>query len=111
MITSRRSFLAGLTSALVAAPAIVQASSLMPVRGIVMPVEKTNRLFRVTYVAFSGRMTDIRGTEILDTGAFADFDKPCLAVHSEYCLSTRHFSEINVGDISSRWKTNQTTPP
>lgn len=34
---NRRSFLAGLGS-LIAAPAIVRASSLMPVRGIVMPV-------------------------------------------------------------------------
>lgn len=33
----RRGFIAGLAS-LIAAPAIVQASSLMPVRGIVMPV-------------------------------------------------------------------------
>lgn len=36
MTPSRRSFITGL-SALIAAPAIVRVSSLMPVRGIVMP--------------------------------------------------------------------------
>jgi hypothetical protein len=36
MIIKRRSFLTGLASAL-AAPAIVRASSLMPVRGIIVP--------------------------------------------------------------------------
>jgi hypothetical protein len=35
----RRSFLLGLGASLVAAPAVVRATSLMPVRGIVMPVE------------------------------------------------------------------------
>jgi hypothetical protein len=35
-MTSRRAFLSGLGS-IIAAPAIVKASSLMPVRGIVMP--------------------------------------------------------------------------
>jgi hypothetical protein len=38
MITSRRSFLLGLGSALVAAPAVVRAASLMPVRGIIQDV-------------------------------------------------------------------------
>lgn len=38
MITSRRSFLTGLGASLIVAPAIVRAASLMPVRGIVMPV-------------------------------------------------------------------------
>lgn len=40
MITSRRSFLTGLGAALITAPAVVRASSLMPVRGLVMPVEQ-----------------------------------------------------------------------
>lgn len=35
----RRGFLLGLGAGLVAAPAIVRAASLMPVRGIIMPVE------------------------------------------------------------------------
>lgn len=43
MLTSRRSFLLGLGSALVAAPAaapaVVRAASLMPVRGIIQPIE------------------------------------------------------------------------
>jgi hypothetical protein len=34
----RRSFLTGLGASLIAAPAIVQAASLMPVRQIVMPL-------------------------------------------------------------------------
>jgi hypothetical protein len=34
---NRRSFFSGLASTFVAAPAIVRAASLMPVRGIVMP--------------------------------------------------------------------------
>jgi hypothetical protein len=37
VIPSRRSFLIG-AAALIAAPAVVRASSLMPVRGIVQPV-------------------------------------------------------------------------
>jgi len=40
MTTTRRAFLTGLGGALIAAPAIVRASSLMPVRGIVMAVEE-----------------------------------------------------------------------
>lgn len=39
-IPSRRGFLAGL-SAIIAAPAIVRASSLMPVRGIIQPIAPT----------------------------------------------------------------------
>jgi len=38
MVLTRRSLLTGFGAAL-AAPAIVRASSLMPVRGIIMPVE------------------------------------------------------------------------
>ena len=38
MLTSRRSFLVGLGSSLVAAPAIVRASSLMPVKAIRWPL-------------------------------------------------------------------------
>lgn len=40
MITSRRSFLAGLGS-LLAAPAIVRAEILMPVRGIIVPTRNS----------------------------------------------------------------------
>jgi hypothetical protein len=39
MLTSRRSFLTGLAASLVAAPAVVRAASLMPVRGIIQPIE------------------------------------------------------------------------
>lgn len=35
---NRRSFLFGASASLIAAPAIVRAASLMPIRGIVMPV-------------------------------------------------------------------------
>lgn len=38
MITSRRSLLTGLGASLIVAPAIVRAVSLMPVRGVVMPM-------------------------------------------------------------------------
>ena len=38
MTTSRRAFLVGLSSSVIAAPAIVRAASLMPVRGIILPV-------------------------------------------------------------------------
>jgi hypothetical protein len=38
IIPSRRSFLLGLGSALVAAPVVVRAASLMPVRGIIQDV-------------------------------------------------------------------------
>lgn len=37
--TSRRSFLLGLGATLVAAPAVVRAASLMPVRGVILPVD------------------------------------------------------------------------
>jgi hypothetical protein len=36
----RRSFLTGLGASLVAAPAIVRAAGLMPVRGIIMPIKE-----------------------------------------------------------------------
>lgn len=36
--TSRRGFLFGLTASIIAAPAIVRAASLMPVRGIIAPI-------------------------------------------------------------------------
>lgn len=39
MVASRRGFLSILGSGLIAAPAIVKCASLMPVRGIIMPVE------------------------------------------------------------------------
>ena len=35
----RRSFLTGFGASLIAAPAIVRASSLMPVRGIILPID------------------------------------------------------------------------
>lgn len=38
MIQSRRTFLTGLSASIIAAPAIVRAASLMPVRGIVQPI-------------------------------------------------------------------------
>lgn len=53
MISSRRTFLTGLAATLVTAPAIVRASSLMPVKGIVMEVA------RVTF-------TTPYGTYVLD---------------------------------------------
>ena len=39
-MTPRRKFLIGISAAVVSAPAIVRVGSLMPVRGIVMPVHK-----------------------------------------------------------------------
>jgi hypothetical protein len=45
MIASRRGFLVGLGASLVAAPAIVRASSLMPVRAIKIPTEQEIWLF------------------------------------------------------------------
>lgn len=38
MLQSRRSFLRGLGATLIAAPAVVRAASLMPIRGIVQPI-------------------------------------------------------------------------
>ena len=38
MIQSRRTFLCGLGATLIAAPAIVRAASLMPIRGIIQPI-------------------------------------------------------------------------
>ncbi len=38
-MTPRREFLIGISAALVSAPAIVRVGSLMPVRGIVMPLQ------------------------------------------------------------------------
>lgn len=40
MISSRRSFLVGIGASLIAAPAVVKAASLMPVRGIVQDVRQ-----------------------------------------------------------------------
>lgn len=37
-MTSRRSFLFGLSASLIAAPSVVHAASLMTVRGVVMPI-------------------------------------------------------------------------
>src|SRR6266704_3082525 len=39
MITSRRSFLTGLGAALVTAPAIVRATSLMPIKQMIAPID------------------------------------------------------------------------
>lgn len=47
MISSRRSFLTGLGAALITAPAVVRAGSLMPVKAIVIdPYEEVARLLR-----------------------------------------------------------------
>jgi hypothetical protein len=47
---SRRSLFLGLSASLIAAPAVVRAASLMPVRGIVMPVEVSYWMDYVTMV-------------------------------------------------------------
>ena len=39
-MTTRRNFLFGISTALICAPAIVRAQSLMPLRGIVLPTER-----------------------------------------------------------------------
>lgn len=49
MIASRRSFLAGLGS-LLAAPAIVRAEILMPVRGIIVPTRNMNSLLTIEMI-------------------------------------------------------------
>lgn len=46
---NRRGFLLGLGTSIIAAPAIVRAASLMPVRGIVMPVAMPSDVFRIIH--------------------------------------------------------------
>lgn len=59
---NRRSFLFGVGASMIAAPAIVRAASLMPIRGIVMPIAEesfpvgtvfldTNTLYNVCFTA------------------------------------------------------------
>lgn len=71
MTPSRRSFLTGLASVL-AAPAIVRASSLMPVRGIVMDWAPPKAYYfqnRVWWIvgpqmlAYSDRMPDVQSVD------------------------------------------------
>ena len=52
MISSWRSFITGLAS-LIAAPAIVRVSSLMPVRGIVQPLIARTELPQSTWRAYN----------------------------------------------------------
>lgn len=44
----RRSFLFGVGAALIAAPAIVRAASLMPIRGIILPIDLGGTFHRST---------------------------------------------------------------
>ena len=61
-MTTRRQFLIGISAALVSAPAIVRAGSLMKVRGIVMPLPKN-------YFGFCDRLAiDLRYKEGLLRG-------------------------------------------
>jgi len=59
MTMHRRRFLTGFGAAIVSAPAIVRVASLMPVRGIVMPVSTAlesvaNGIYVFTAVTFNG---------------------------------------------------------
>lgn len=71
----RRGFLIGLGSLLVAAPAIVRAASLMPVRGIVMPVEPVADVWAI---AETSRALE---REIFD---YAFEDHSCMGVYEPY---------------------------
>lgn len=60
MLIQRRNFLVGLAS-LIAAPAIVRAASLMPVRGVIMPSNFDLLIPQGTYMMFCGRLAWISG--------------------------------------------------
>jgi hypothetical protein len=77
MIINRRGFLSFLGAGLIAAPAIVRAASLMPVRGIVMPVTVLNDLS--DYV--SVQMGNDLEREIWE---FATKDQLCMAPYEPY---------------------------
>ena len=67
MITSRRSFIAGLGAALITAPAIVRAGSLMPVRTMIIDPEYGWKIVGnvvVTGIDMHGRVM----TEIIEIG-------------------------------------------
>jgi len=51
--TSRRGFLGGLGATLITAPAIVKAASLMPVRGLIMPLDENLLIHATERVAYS----------------------------------------------------------
>lgn len=69
-LLARRSFLTGL-GALIAAPTVVRAASLMPVRGIVMPVYVTVRTgipsptWRVMYTSNPTRNPDLLWRDLM----------------------------------------------
>lgn len=55
-IITRRSLITGLAS-LIAAPAIVRAESLMPVRAIIQAPNPLGRLFLITHIARNGEVS------------------------------------------------------
>ena len=76
LITSRRGFIAGLASLVVAAPAVVRAASLMPVRAIIVPTPKMQSLVGWGHLP-SERIREIaemlsQTNEILDDLTFID---------------------------------------
>ena len=66
MITSRRSFLVGMGGSLVAAPAVVRAASLMPIRGIFMDVPSAT--LSVRWEGYGGGPLRYCGTELVWDG-------------------------------------------
>ena len=71
MTLARRSFLTGLAASALAAPAIVRAASLMPVRGIVMDAPIWQEL---KYPGFNGP-TRYFGYDVYYQGNLLVFDK------------------------------------
>lgn len=71
MIPSRRTFITGLAATL-AAPAIVRAASLMPVRGIVMDVPSIP--VPQVWAFFDRRFYWVAGGNLIE---FSDKDAPC----------------------------------
>jgi BMFP domain-containing protein YqiC len=106
MIVNRRSFISGL-AALVAAPAIVRAGSLMPVKQMI-EVPEPGRLFRITSVVTSSHgYSDITAHEILskvvkDWTVYGDEVQPLLRSMLDEQVTRLDFSTslgFDVGDV------------
>lgn len=97
MILPRRSFLAGLGS-LLAAPAIVRAESLMPVKAIEVIKPETGRLFRIvqTVTTLSQHWSEITVQEVLESAGSCGWSEPRARLTFS---SSKGFQPFEVGDL------------
>lgn len=96
MILARRSFLTGLGAALITAPSIVRAGSLMPVKQMIEPIafiEKAWLDLLVHMMAGNGEILNMRASQLVRSAAGGDI--------AGVIVSHDPTTGLHVGDVVS----------